>query len=507
MRVSPVLFSLLIGSVSAEEYLIRFKSPNGFQFFMESAKDHTKTFKEFFHNKISRTFSFGSFRGITVDISQDVVEKIRNNPLVAELVPNIQFKAFDDVSDLPELELHYSGDNRSDESGDDDGYNPYKVKVQDEAPRHLARLSRRASLPYEFDDEHKYEESFNYYYYKWHKGRSVNAYIIDTGIYKDHEDFCGRAVFGQDFTGEGPGDGNGHGTHVAGIVGSRTFGVAKKVNLVEVKALNNRGQGNLTTVISAVEFAVNHCRSSGKKGCVANLSLGAIRNSVINQAIKAAYEAGLIVVVAAGNSNINSCWNSPASAPEAITVGAFDDRTDTIAKFSNWGPCVDIFASGVKVKSLSAFPPHKPIMFSGTSMASPSVTGFVAILLDKGVEPEKVKDKIVELSTPDILQKRTLFFKPGTPNRIIFNGVEKDDDEYDDAIYPIVDIETLVQELQNYQPPPSLEFNKDGKFDIINFKDDVPLPIGTIDLTKRKILSPAVNKKLIFNSLKKGKLI
>lgn len=506
MRLSLVLFSLLIGSVSAEEYLVRFKNPNGFQFFMESAKDHTKIFKEYFHNKISRTFSFGSFRGITVDISQDVVEKIRSNPLVAELVPNIQIRAFEDSSKFQEFKLNHNADDTIDNGNEDEGFNPYKVEVQDEAPRHLARLSRRASLPYEFDDELKYEESFNYYYYKWHKGKNVNAYIIDTGIYKEHIDFCGRAIFGQDFTGEGPGDGNGHGTHVAGIVGATTFGVAKKVNLIEVKALNNRGQGNLTTVISAVEFAVNHCKSSGKKGCVANLSLGAIRNSVINQAIKAAYEAGLIVVVAAGNSNINSCWNSPASAPEAITVGAFDDRTDTIAKFSNWGPCVDIFASGVKVKSLSALPPYKPIMFSGTSMASPSVTGFVAILLDKGVEPEDVKQKIIQLATHDILQKRTLFFKPGTPNRVIFNGIEKDDDEYDDAIYPIVDVETLVQELQNYQPPPALEFKKDGKFDIINFKDDVPLPIGSIDLTKRKILAPREGEKGSF-TLEKEKLI
>ncbi|CAR27884.1 hypothetical protein ZYGR_0N03710 [Zygosaccharomyces rouxii] len=486
MRFSSVLLSLLIGSASAEEYLIRFKSPDGFQFFMNSAKDHTKNFKEFFHNKISHTFSFGSFRGITVDISQDVVEKIRNNPLVADLVPNIQFKAFDDVLGVQELQQNYHGDNLDDE----DGFNPFKVKVQGEAPRHLARLSRRAPLPYEFDDELRYEESFNYYYYKWHKGRNINAYIIDTGIYKEHKDFCGRAIFGRDFTGEGPGDRNGHGTHVAGIVGSSNFGVAKKVNLIEVKALNNRGQGNLTTVISAVEFAVNHCKSSGKKGCVANLSLGAVRNSVINQAIKAAHEAGLIIVVAAGNSNINACWNSPASAPEAITVGAFDDRTDTIAKFSNWGPCVDIFASGVKVKSLSAFPPHKPIAFSGTSMASPSVTGLVAILLDKGVEPENIKAKLVELATHDLLQRRTLFFKPGTPNRIAFNGMEREDDEYDDAVYPIVDLESLVQELQNYQPPPLEVNNKDGKFDIINFKDDSPLPMGTIDLTKRKILSP-----------------
>lgn len=490
MKISVVL-SLLFASASAEEYLIRFKTPDAFQLFMESAMDHSKSVKHFLEDRIGRTFSFGSFRGITVDLSKDVVERVRNNPLVAELVPNIQFQAFEQDEE--------DGENAEDEEeGEDEGrrFHFYRVKVQDEAPRHLARLSRRAPLPYEFDKEGKYDNYFSYYYYKWHKGRNVNAYIIDTGIYKEHEDFQGRASFGGDFTGEGPGDGNGHGTHVAGIVGSRTFGVAKKVNLVEVKALNKRGQGNLTTVISALEFAVNHCKSSGRKGCVANLSLGAIKNSVINQAVKAAHEAGLVIVAAAGNANINACWNSPASAPEAITVGAFDDRTDTIAKFSNWGSCVDLFASGVKITSLSSQPPYSPVVFSGTSMASPSVTGLVAVLLDSSVAPSDIKEKIIDLSSKELLQRRTLFFKPGTPNRIVFNGVEKQDDEYDDAIYPIVDVETLVHELQNYESP-AVELQADDKFDIINYKQQerplsLPRTLSSLplSLTERKVLSP-----------------
>lgn len=491
MKIS-LAFSLFIASASAEEYLIRFKTTDGFQIFMETALDHTKSVKHYFENKIGRTFSFGSFRGITVDLSREVVDKVRNNPLVAELVPNIQFQAFeqDQENEEEENEEEDDGENK----GGGHGYHPYKIKAQTEAPRHLARLSRKAPLPFEFDNEVKYDEYFNYYYYKWHKGRNINAYIIDTGIYKEHADFQGRASFGEDFTGEGPGDGNGHGTHVAGIVGSKKFGVAKKVNLVEVKALNKRGQGNLTTVISALEFAVNHCKASGRKGCVANLSLGAVRNSVINQAVKAAHEAGVVIVAAAGNSNVNACWNSPASAPEAITVGAFDDRTDTIAKFSNWGSCVDVFASGVKITSLSSQPPYKPVVFSGTSMASPSVTGLVAVLLDKSVDPMDIKEKIIELSTKDLLQKRTLFFKPGTPNRIAFNGVAKEDDEYDDAIYPIVDVDSLVHELQRYQPP-AVESHSDDKFDIINYKEqDRRFSLRTLSLplslTERKVLSP-----------------
>lgn len=220
---------------------------------------------------------------------------------------------------------------------------------------------------------------------------------------------------------------------------------------MEVKALTAKGQGNLTTVISAMEFAVNHCRSSEGKGCVINLSLGAIRNSVINQAVKAAHEAGIVVVVAAGNSNINACLNSPASAPEAITVGAFDDRTDSIAKFSNWGSCVDIFAPGVRVKSLASAPHLKPILFSGTSMASPSITGLAAILLDEGVPYDKIKDYILKMATNDVFQRRTLVFKPGTPNRVAFNGVKKNDDKFSNAVYPVVDLDLLIEDLKDSQ--------------------------------------------------------
>lgn len=499
LHILALSYSLAVAY--AEEYLIRFKTPDSFQMFMDTSFSRAYSVKGFLDSKIGKTFAFGSFRGITIDVSKDVMERIRSNSLIAEMAPNTQFNAFDDEL-LNDRKIKYMHTDESEDDRDEqhrgedeneDSYYPDEVKIQREAPRHLSRLSRRSQLPYDFDIEDEYSDRYNYYYNKLERGGDVNAYIIDTGIYKEHVDFQGRAVFGEDLTGEGPGDGNGHGTHVAGIVGSKTFGVAKKVNLIEVKALNSKGQGNLTTVISAIEFAVNHCKNSGRKGCVANLSLGSMRNSVINQAVKAAHEAGLVVVAAAGNSNINACWNSPASAPEAITVGAFDDRTDTIAKFSNWGACVDIFASGVKVQSLSHIPPFKPVAFSGTSMASPSITGLVVILLEKGVTPTEIKEKINHLATEDLLQKRTLFFKPGTPNRIAFNGIDKDDDEFDDATYPIVDVDMLIQELQNYQPDlQQLKSIEDGGFDIINYQNGMLLPLGQLNLRKRIVLSPVI---------------
>lgn len=459
MRLASLLIwiALVTGYGSAEEFLIRFKSPKTFDIFMGPGMERLRSLKDFVHCKIGKSFSFGSFRGLTVDVSQELAAMIRKSPLVADVVPNLQFTAFEedvgkDEEEAPRRRARY--DTRF-------------TKLQKGAPRHLSRLSRRSQLPYIFSDTNDHRGSFNYYYNRKYKGENVNAYIIDTGIYKEHPDFQGRAVFGRDLTGEGPGDGNGHGTHVAGIVGSRSFGVAKKVTMVEVKALNAKGQGNLTTVISAMEFSVNHCRTSESKGCVINLSLGTIRNSVINQAVKAAHEAGMVIVVAAGNSNINACWNSPASAPDAISVGAFDDRTDTIAKFSNWGSCVDIFAPGVRVCSLSSLPPYRPTVFSGTSMASPSITGLAAILLDKGLKHTEIKEHIVKMSTSDIFQRRTLIFKPGTPNRVAFNGVDKSDDKFDSPGYPVVDSDSLIEDLRSYQPDlERLRSIADGGFNI-----------------------------------------
>ncbi|QLL31068.1 hypothetical protein HG536_0A08850 [Torulaspora globosa] len=467
---------MITGYGSAEEFFVRFKTPKTFDTFMGSGIERLRLIKDLVHCRIGRAFSFGSFRGLTIDVSSEIAARIRKNPLVAEVVPNVVFNAFEHDDRQRGSRFHYD---------------PRFTKLQRGAPRHLSRLSRRSQLPYNSNGEEGRPARFNYYYDKKHRGEGVNAYIVDTGIYKEHEDFQGRAIFGLDLTGEGPGDGNGHGTHVAGIVGSKSFGVAKGVTMVEVKALNAKGQGNLTTVISAMEFSVNHCRSSNRKGCVINLSLGAIRNSVINQAVKAAHEAGMVIVVAAGNSNINACWNSPASASQAISVGAFDDRTDTIAKFSNWGSCVDIFAPGVRVCSLSSLPPYKPTVFSGTSMASPSITGLAAILLDKGVKHTEIKDHIIGMSTSDVFQRRTLIFKPGTPNRVAFNGVDKSDDRFSNPVYQAINDDSLIDDLRSYQPGlEKLRSIADGGVTINNPKDDSPRPDCYPNPSKRTVLSP-----------------
>ncbi|KAL6942567.1 hypothetical protein ACO0QE_003746 [Hanseniaspora vineae] len=392
---------------------------------------------------ITKKFSFGGFEAFNADLSLNVLQILKENPFIAEIVSNDIFQAFDYEKESDTFQgnnndttswnekLENKNDEREIDDDDDDDATLGLFLTQYKAPRHLARCSRREKLPkssvVELDNGHFETHSFNYYFDPAYQGEAVNVYILDTGIQSSHPELENRSFHGADFVKEGPGDLNGHGTHVAGIIGSKSFGVAKKVNLIEVKCLDRKGQGDLSSVLAAIQFAVEDMKRTGKPS-VANLSLGAFRNPTLNEAVRAAVESGLVMVVAAGNSNTNACLNSPLSEDTAITVGAIDDRTDTLAKFSNWGECVDIFASGVLVESLSIINSVKPVVFSGTSMATPSVTGLVAVLLDKGFKPEHIKDQLLQISTKHFMKRRTFLLKPRTPNKLLFNGVEKEDD-------------------------------------------------------------------------------
>ncbi|KAF6071890.1 Subtilase family protein [Candida albicans] len=306
---------------------------------------------------INSKFKIGNFSGFSGSFSKDIIKRLERCPLVDEIVPDITVKAYDAV-------------------------------FQDSAPRHLARISRRKRM--------KPIKKYSYIYESDFIGKKVSAYVIDSGIAIGHPEFQGRARTGKDFTDEGPGDNNGHGTHVAGLIGSHTYGVAKGVQLLTLR--------------------------SGRMG-VANLSLGAYKNKLLNKAIDQATQTGLVFVVAAGNNNINACLTSPSSSPYAITVGAIDDYNDSIASFSNWGECVDLFASGAYVKSVNIRSDFRPSVLSGTSMAAPIVTGLVANLLNEGVDPELIKGQLIEMSTKHRISKSSLFLKKRTPNRIAYNGI------------------------------------------------------------------------------------
>ncbi len=223
-------------------------------------------------------------------------------------------------------------------------------------------------------------------------GLGVTAYVIDTGIQLDHPDFSPAAIKGFDVFGGTGVDCNGHGTHVAATIGGTTYGVAKDVALVAVRVLDCAGSGTTSGVIAGLDWvATNKVANS-----VANMSLGGGASTALDTAVTNLINAGVTVVVAAGNSNKDACRTSPARVPAAITVAA-SDQNDVFASFSNWGSCVDIIAPGVAITSAWINSAIRTI--SGTSMAAPHVAGAVARNLSAGFTPTQV---LTEASTNKI---------------------------------------------------------------------------------------------------------
>lgn len=207
-------------------------------------------------------------------------------------------------------------------------------------------------------------------------GAGVRAYIIDTGIQSTHPNLGGRVKSGYTAIQDGRGtqDCNGHGTHVAGTVGSSTYGVAKSVSLVAVRVLGCNGSGSTSGVIAGMDWVANNAT----RPAVANMSLGGIYSRATNAAVKRLTDKGITIAVAAGNDSLSACYFSPASAATALTVAA-TTRSDARASFSNYGGCVDMFAPGQDITSTWLSGGTKTI--SGTSMASPHVAGIAALVL------------------------------------------------------------------------------------------------------------------------------
>lgn len=251
-------------------------------------------------------------------------------------------------------------------------------------------------------------------------GQSVNAYVIDTGIYPAHADFRGRAVAAYDAIGENGIDCNGHGTHVAGIIGSSTFGVAKSVRLFGVRVLGCAGSGAWSDVINGVNWVTWHRQQPAQRNnpAVANISLGGLGDDSVDAAVRNSIRANVTYVVAAGNAGADARLYSPGRLPEAITVAATDSN-DQRGSFSNWGAAVDLLAPGVQIPS-TWIGGEGMLMrtLSGTSMASPHVAGVVALYLQnrRSASPAAVRSALVEASTNGVIKN------PGeaTPNRLLF---------------------------------------------------------------------------------------
>ncbi|GAB3297866.1 S8 family peptidase [Parasphingorhabdus pacifica] len=228
-------------------------------------------------------------------------------------------------------------------------------------------------------------------------GAGVTAYVIDTGIDPTHPEFGDRASIGFDATGGNGVDGHGHGTHVAGTIGSETFGVAEDTDLVGVKVLNDEGSGTTADIVAGMEWvAKNHDGPS-----VANMSIGGTLDPTLNEAATGLVESGVFTAVAAGNSSLNASLTSPASADGVFTTAA-SDNSDGSASFTNWGSTVEGYAPGVDITS--TVPGGGSETMSGTSMASPHVAGVAALHLERtpSAAPAATSTRIQEASVPAV---------------------------------------------------------------------------------------------------------
>jgi aqualysin 1 len=247
-------------------------------------------------------------------------------------------------------------------------------------------------------------------------GSGVNAYIVDTGIRRSHADFSGRAFVGYDAIGDGQNsnDCNGHGTHVAGTVGGTTWGVAKNVRLYAVRVLNCSGSGSNSGVIAGIDWVANN----HVKPAVANMSLGGGASTAVDNAIANANNAGVTMVVAAGNENQNACNVSPARAPSAVTVGS-TTSSDARSSFSNYGSCVDIFAPGSSITSAWYTSDSATNTISGTSMAAPHVAGVAALYLEGN--PNASPSSVTSALTGSASSGKLTGINSGSPNLLLYS--------------------------------------------------------------------------------------
>jgi subtilisin family serine protease len=244
---------------------------------------------------------------------------------------------------------------------------------------------------------------------------NVFAYIIDTGIQTSHPQFGGRASAVFDAIGDGRNgqDCNGHGTHVAGTVGSATYGVAKAVRLRAVRVLNCSGSGTNSGVIAGMDWV----RNNASRPAVANMSLGGGFSSAVNTAANNLANSGVFLAVAAGNSNANACNYSPSSA-SAVTSVMSSTSTDAKSSFSNWGSCTHLYAPGSSITSTWLNGGTNTI--SGTSMATPHVTGVAALYkaVNGDVSSSALRTWLINNATANVISGN----RSGTPNRLLYKS-------------------------------------------------------------------------------------
>ena len=266
-------------------------------------------------------------------------------------------------------------------------------------------------------------------------GEGIDIYIVDTGIRSTHEQIVGRVLAGIDIpTDNGTAkvapassDCDGHGTHVAALSAGSTVGVATKARVISVRVLDCNGDGEVADVVTALQWVRAHHRSG--VAAVVNLSFGVDLGddgTSIDYEVQALIDEGVVVTVASGNGDtagrpINACKIAPGDVPDALTVGAVG-ISDAVSYYSNNGPCVDLYApGGDRTRGLESAWKDSDSDYEfdvGTSMASPLVAGYAALLAQQqpGMCATSISQAIVDRSTKGLITGLTA----DSLNRLLF---------------------------------------------------------------------------------------
>jgi hypothetical protein len=310
--------------------------------------------------KVHFAWSFGNFRGFSVSLSEDQISLLRQESAVKRVEENCIVRLADhtvhgpvetSVADLPGWGQYRSDQNTT----------GYSTTITFKPPTTAASTGT---------------------------ANARTVHILDTGVRTTHDEFktvtggASRVVTAVTFTADGTADGNGHGTHVAGTCCGVNAGYDVWATLVSVKVLNNQGSGTNQGIINGINYVVNNKRVGTN---FISMSLGGTGtvNSTLNQAVNSAFASGVNSIVAAGNGDatgkgIPANDTNPCNALDSICVASCGSTT-AFSSFSNYGYYVDIIAPGENIKSAWYTADNAYNTISGTSMATPAVTGVSSV--------------------------------------------------------------------------------------------------------------------------------
>lgn len=247
----------------------------------------------------------------------------------------------------------------------------------------------------------------------------VHAYVFDSGINASHREFIGRVGIGADFTGAGTtADCNGHGTHVAAIIGGASYGVARGVTLHSLRVLDCYLQGTWSAYVNAINWLI----ANRQLPAVANASLTGGMSVAADLATTNLIASGVTLGVASGNSGADACTLSPAHDGQTdgiITLNAVADD-DSRANWSNYGPCTDLYAPGVNITSAWIGSSTAWSAESGTSMAAPHGTGVAALYA--AAHRTWTPAQIERAMKTDATRNAVTANPANTPNLLVYTG-------------------------------------------------------------------------------------